>query len=668
MARIYLQKFVSLNLRALRRRGVPYVLGLICLDMMACSTAGGPDNATVLAEVSGRRVEAGEFRRFVTGLQEWTRSELEGEPRVRDYLQSLVDRTLILVEAERRGLGASPELQGNLAIALRARLGEEMEGRMVRPRVVLSNEDMRREFEEQNWARQIKIAHIFIRDRERGTAALAALDRGTAFEVVAHEYSDNRTTAARGGEKPYFYSRLNATDAVREPLFGLQVGEVSELIRVPNGWEIFRVLDEYIATFEEIQPQILKVMLRERTHAARRAYVDSLEQAFAWRLQIETMARLMAILRGAEPGPEGKKIFRLSVEDREQVLFAFRDGAVTIGEAIGASQFIRQGRYVADSLKVATYLDRDVRTPRLMLLHAVELGVDREPRIVNWRQRKQEELLIRELRRVAVSGLPPITEQELRDDYESRPSTFLTSATATVIEVQVETAAEAAGIAERLALDAAAAGALTEGRDRLRERLLANATTGDQVAALRSLVEAPEGSLPVFTWLAARLQDPLEKVKLFDEVAAALSAEDLVETLILRQLAVERSVRHGGREAAGELVLHRYDQPRFGKLVDAAMEAEVGAVLGPLEHESAYSVAKVIARKISERQSFEKVRRRVRNSLVRRRQNEAFERWLQELRRTSAAQIVLHDENIARLAAELDAEMEAGRAGATGQP
>ena len=51
-----------------------------------------------------------------------------------------------------------------------------------------------------------------------------------------------------------------------------------------------------------------------------------------------------------------------------------------------------------------------------------------------------------------------------------------------------------------------------------------------------------------------------------------------------------------------------------------------------------------------------------------RRQNEAFERWLQELRRTSAAQIVLHDENIARLAAELDAEMEAGRAGATGQP
>ena len=307
-----------------------------------------------------------------------------------------------------------------MEVALRLKVGQAMEQRYIRPAVSVSESELRREFAAQGWERQLKIAHIFTRTQVRAEAALAALRAGRAFAEVAHEFSQNRTTAAHGGEKPYYYSRINAIPAVRDSLFSLPKGAISAILSVPKGYEIFKILDERTASYEQMRPQVLKAVMRERLQARRRAYIDSLAEQFQWQEVAESMDRLTRILHsGAQEGD--KKVFYLSEADAATTLYTYQGGAISLGEAVNRSQFIRQGRYVEDSLKVVSYLERDVKVPQLLLLQGRALGIDQEPATADWLARKKEEILIREMRRLATANQKPVTEQEMRAHYDAHP-------------------------------------------------------------------------------------------------------------------------------------------------------------------------------------------------------------------------------------------------------
>ena len=610
---------------------------LLCpLVVLAACETPEPDDRP-LAQVGTELITERDYRSFVAGLPEWTKSEAKGSDQVRDYLQSLVDRALILRTAREQKVEQSAGVQKNMEAALRLKVGQAMEQRYIRPVVSVGEAELRREFIAQGWARQLKIAHIFARTPARAEAALAALQAGRAFAAVAHEFSQNRTTAAHGGEKPYYYSRINAIPAVRDSLFSLPKGAISGILPVPKGYEIFKVLDERTASYEQMRPQVLKAVMRERLQTRRRAYIDSLAEQFQWQEVAEGMDRLTRILhRGAQEGD--KKVFYLSEADAAAALYTYRGGAISLGEAVNRSQFIRQGQYVEDSLKVASYLERDVKVPQLLLLQGRALGIEQEPAIADWLARKKEEILIREMRRLATANQKPVTEQETRAHYEAHPRSYQTSSMVEVVEIQVEEEGQARKLLSQIRADRQRAAPLIA--------LLAEIKkNGSEASALRSLND----ELAVYGWLKQRLSDPLGAAQVAEETANAAEPANLAEIYIARQLAASYSVRHGSREAAGLYQLYWHETPHFGPLVKAAMEAEVGTLIGPVEHHGLYSIAKIAGRTAAGRQPFAEVQKRIEHTLRRNRENELFGQWLQTLRTAAADEVVFFDDNIEAL-------------------
>ena len=219
-------RFWSHHSRVSPAAPLSFLRWLLCLFfVLACETREPDDRP--LAQVGTELITEQDYRSFVAGLPEWTKSAAAGSDQVRDYLQSLVDRALILRAARAQKVEQSAGVQKNMAVALRLKVGQAMEQRYIRPAVSVSEAELRREFAAREWERQLKIAHIFARTPARAEAALAALQAGRAFAEVAHEFSQNRTTAAHGGEKPYYYSRINAIPAVRDSLFSLPKGAIS---------------------------------------------------------------------------------------------------------------------------------------------------------------------------------------------------------------------------------------------------------------------------------------------------------------------------------------------------------------------------------------------------------------------------------------------------------
>ena len=178
-----------------------------------------------------------------------------------------------------------------------------------------------------------------------------------------------------------------------------------------------------------------------------------------------------------------------------------------------------------------------------------------------------------------------------------------------------------------------------------RQKLESGRATKEEVKALREL----DGDPPVFAWLSRRLDDEGQMAQVLEEIASAPSPEDLVEQYIARQLAVAHSVRPGSAQTEGHYHLHWYDEARFGPLVREAMEAEIGAFIGPLAIDSLYSVAKVISRRESAIRPFAEVEERITARLRREKEHVLFGRWLEGLRATYKDEVILFDENIETL-------------------
>ena len=629
-------RFWSHHSRVSPAAPLSFLRWLLCLFfVLACETREPDDRP--LAQVGSKLITERDYRRFVAGLPEWTKSAAEGSEQVRDYLQSLIDRALILRAAQEQKVEQSAAVQKNMAETLRLKVGQAMEQRYIRPAVAVGEEELRREFAAQGWERQLKIAHIFVRTQARAEVALVALRAGRAFASVAHEFSQNRTTAAHGGEKPYYYSRINAIPAVRDSLFSLPKGAISAILPVPKGYEIFKILDERTASYEQMRPQVLKAVMRERLQARRRAYIDSLAEQFQWQEVAEGMGRLRQYL--AQRRTRGRQEGILPLGGRR------------CGRAVHVPR--RRNQLGRSREPLAVHSPRAVRTRQSeggILLRARREGAAASPaagaRFGNrsgagdrrLARAQKEEILIRAMRRLATASQKPVTEQEMRAHYEAHPRNYQTSSMVEVVEIQVEEEAQARELLSQIRADQQRAAPLIA--------LLAEIKkNGREVSALQNLND----ELAVYGWLKQRLSDPLGAAKVVEEIANAAEPADLAETYIARQLAAAHSVRHGSREAAGLYQLYWHETPSFGPLVKAAMEAEVGTLIGPLEHHGLYAIAKNVRRIATGRQPFAEVQKRIEHTLRRNRENELFGQWLQALRADAADEVVFFDDNIEAL-------------------
>ena len=635
----------------LRKLSMWSALGVAAV--IACGQQEPTDQkeALPLAQVGEEVLTDRDIHYLIDNVAEWAKSEQEGGAKVREYLQSLVDRTLILREARAGKLDRSPAFVSEVATALRRRLIREIEQRAVDNQVVITEEEMRRVFAEQHWERWIKIAHIVVPTQERAEEAMAALRAGTPFEEVAREFSTHSRTASLGGVKPLFYSRFHAVPLVRDILFSLKVGEISEPIAVPQGYEIFKVLNELEGTYEQTRDFLFKTLSEERLDARKKAYADSLAEQFQLTPDPHGLGVLMEILRRGQDDPEtSKKTFQIPEGAAETPLFRYEGGQIALGEAILQSPFIRQGRDVSDSARVDHFLQRDVVIPQLMWMEADKLELDRE--LEEWVKRKEEEVLIVTMRQIATSTDEEISEQEVLDYYEETKDQYRTASEVNVVEIQLTSEAEAETLLAEIRDLFRRVSPLIDLLTRMKQKQQTGQDLTEEVQALREM----DDDLEVSQWLRQRLDERGGVEAILEEIATAASPKELAEEYIMRQLAASRSLRPGASETEGHYHLYWYETARFGDLVTAAFEGEIGSLIGPIQVGPSYSIAKIISRRESKARPYEERERPIRANIRKERERELFGRWLKDLRTSYEDEVRYFDDNIEKLGRELTAE------------
>lgn len=225
----------------------------------------------------------------------------------RRLLAQLIDRELILIEAEKRGMLISPaELETEL-IGLRGAYStedfqevlrssgqdpqqwmEQLKLRLLTEKVAeqatatvaeVSEEEVtayyRANLDEFRRPAQLRARQILVPTKEEAEQALARLEQGEKFADLAREISlsPDRETGGDIG----FFGRNQLPVEFDEVLFKLPVGRISDPVASPYGFHLFLVEEKRKKGLEQLSSA--KQELRERLHREKK------EQAFTEWLQ-----------------------------------------------------------------------------------------------------------------------------------------------------------------------------------------------------------------------------------------------------------------------------------------------------------------------------------------------------------------------------------------------
>jgi len=107
---------------------------------------------------------------------------------------------------------------------------------------------------------------------------VARARKGEKFADLAMTNSDDLETARNGGELPG-YRRDQLTKALADIVFKQNKGYVTDPIRGPSGFVIFRIIDRYekgLATYEQVENEISERLMMPQMNTKVRAYLTKL--------------------------------------------------------------------------------------------------------------------------------------------------------------------------------------------------------------------------------------------------------------------------------------------------------------------------------------------------------------------------------------------------------
>ena len=396
-------------------------LVLIVVLLTACAQNHGK---TAVAIVGTREITVEELRHFVRRLVPSLVSDEEGQRAREDYLQTLVDREIALLEAYEKGLDQDPDLLKTLDQKRREHLLSLYRDQEILPRIQVSEEEIRQFFNRQDMARERRVTAILVRTQEQAQRIRAQFEAGSDFGELARKHSLDTWSALREGELGF------VTRAAAERLLGipaevfdtLSTGRISPPLRRGHNYHLIRFLEDRSTDLQTHREDIKTQLQEEKQRALEEEQSGILAREFNWQL-VSAGATLLRD-KGSALGESGK--LQLTDEEERVPLFTYEGGAISLADymAVLRQHRIRAPRALLDSVFIGLLGRRFLQKPALFVAAAERLGLPEDPEVIKWVEKTRRELLVRGIRQREVIDQIAIDEADVRRFYEENGKMF----------------------------------------------------------------------------------------------------------------------------------------------------------------------------------------------------------------------------------------------------
>ena len=379
----------------------------------------GPAVATedaVLVEVGQTAIRVADYRQYIARVAPELRAEYGAEK----LLEAIVEQTLLVQEAERRGLGESAEFLQWQA-ETKARLVQQAlykRAGIVQPEV--AEEELRAYFQRSPYNRRVRFSLLMVRNQEQLPEILAALAEGADFEELSMQHSQDSRILERQADMGYhrWGDTMASHAALTERAFSMQVGEISEPMQVADGYFIIKLTDTHPVSFEQERETIERLVLREKLGRQLLAYYDSLHVRYNVRYEPD----------GLTGSPEA-------------IVAAYDGGVLTVAQA----RELLKGQGAGEKV-----LRREVGRRVLVPLETARLALTDDPDLQRELERLRQMQLARHLQDALQAQVPPPNPNGLSLFYEEHKLRYTAPAEVEVRRLLARDEAEGTAIVERM--------------------------------------------------------------------------------------------------------------------------------------------------------------------------------------------------------------------------
>ncbi len=421
---------------------VYFRLGIaVFASFLACCSRPEPDD--VVAVVGSHEITPTALREFVSGLAPGLRTEKTGEAARRHYLQSLVDGRLLLMEARSRGLDTTLTVRESVRNAVATKVRARYRHDKILSRIEVTEDELRAFSAHHGFQIERWFTAIVVDTRADIDKVVGELEAGRPFEEVAREYSTEERAASQGGHYTWVDRyRVGSVGIPLDLFVSLPLGEVSKPQPVDNSWSVLRFTQERPVPFERYRGAARSHLLGDMMSQLEAEHFESLRESFGVRLHPGGLTELREAYRTKET---------TGLEKSGVVLYGFEGGEVTVAEAYEVMQRPDHFRQLADSAKAVSTLEVAVLRPALFDAAARQAGLYDRPEVREFEEKTAKKALLEMIRKSVAPERVGLSEEQVKQYYDSNPEFFMTEFSAYIKEVLLLTKDEALEVHRRLA-------------------------------------------------------------------------------------------------------------------------------------------------------------------------------------------------------------------------
>lgn len=379
---------------------------------------------------------------------------LAGEGALVEFLDGVIEKKLLLLEARRVGYDEDPEIQEYLDEYAVKKAVDSLYKQEIVDKVDITEEDLQEAYEKEGYLYLVgKIATFTREDMDK---AYARITEGEDFRKVASEVSVDEDSAKRGGR----LSEINWSSfkpEVAKAVESMEVGEITVPRTIDGKWVILKLMEkveiEKKTPFDKAKSRLGYILAKWSKERRKDEYFKELSQKWGATIKDEVItAENFLEDSGDQDEEQAQKDEGTEEQEKEKVVVAsFRGGD------IGLDEFRKSLNKEALQEGPETYtlrLIRNVLEDRLFT-ELLEKEVKAEkytetPQIQAQVQGLKKQLVYNKFANEMVLGDVKVTDDEAREYYEENKDEYVEPEAVFISNIVVSTEEKAKEIVERV--------------------------------------------------------------------------------------------------------------------------------------------------------------------------------------------------------------------------
>ena len=232
----------------------------------------------MVARVAGETIERSDVEEFAAKLLPGLQSEKEGREARLEYLQTLIDEKLLVIEARALGLDTTRTLERSVQQRFSKQVLEHYRPRHLYPQIEITEAEVRERFIQDGLNRERAVRRMIVTTLEEANQLRRQVEeQGADFAELARAHTLETSQGAEGGYLGFMNVEMAFRYQVpRQPFTSLPVGELSQPLPLGGAFQIILFEDEREGDLGRSAGEIQHRLWQERLSLLTRATTEAL--------------------------------------------------------------------------------------------------------------------------------------------------------------------------------------------------------------------------------------------------------------------------------------------------------------------------------------------------------------------------------------------------------